>query len=144
MAKTYFFLLTYKSERIPPDGRYPYTLAYSVLFLLKQLIREYGSIDEISGIDFQRIGYIKENLQRETVGKAGRFDCADQRTAHSGLFRQLLLRKTTQLPQGCDSYSQLDKSVTVLERYLFAHIGPPHIRFYIIILFDDLFRRIRQ
>ena len=46
-------------------------MAYSVLFLLKQLIREYGSIDEICGIDFQSSSYIKENLQRETVGKAG-------------------------------------------------------------------------
>ena len=63
-------------------------MEYSALFLLKQLIREYGSIDEISGIDFQRIGYIKENLQRETVGKSGGFDCTDQRAAHSGLLRQ--------------------------------------------------------
>ena len=75
-------------KRIPPYGRYPYTLAYSVLFLFKQLIREYGSIDQISGIDFQSIGYIEEYLQRETVGKAGSFDCADQRPAHSGLLRQ--------------------------------------------------------
>lgn len=67
---------------------YPYTLAYSVLFLLKQLIREYGSIDLIREIDFQRIGYIEENLQRETVGKSGGFDSADQRSTHSGLLRQ--------------------------------------------------------
>ena len=63
-------------------------MEYSVLFLLQQLIREYGSIDEISGINLQHIGYIKETLQRETVGKAGCFDCADQRPAHSGLLRQ--------------------------------------------------------
>ena len=63
-------------------------MAYSVLFLLKQLIREYGSIDQVCGIDFQRIGYIEENLQRETVGKSGGFDCTDQRPAHSGLLRQ--------------------------------------------------------
>ena len=63
-------------------------MEYSVLFLLQQLIREYGSIDQISWIDFQSIGYIEENLQRETVGKAGGFDCADQRPAHSGLLRQ--------------------------------------------------------
>ena len=63
-------------------------MAYSVLFLFKQLIREYGSIDQVCRIDFQRIGYIKENLQRETVGKSGCFDCADQRAAHSDLLRQ--------------------------------------------------------
>ena len=63
-------------------------MAYSVLFLFKQLIREYGSIDQVCRIDFQRIGYIKENLQQETVGKAGGFDCADQRPAHSGHLRQ--------------------------------------------------------
>ena len=88
MAKTYNFFLYYKTERIPPEGRYPYTLAYSVLLLLQQLIREYGNIDQISGIDFQRIGYIKETLQRESVGKARGFDCADQRPSHSGLLRQ--------------------------------------------------------
>ena len=66
----------------------PLHLCIFILFLLQQLIREYGSIDQVSGIDFQIIGNVKENLQRETVGKAGGFDCADQRTAHSGLFRQ--------------------------------------------------------
>mgnify|MGYP003293694695 CR=1 FL=1 len=34
-------------------------------------------VDLIREIDFQRIGYIEENLQRETVGKSGGFDCAD-------------------------------------------------------------------
>ena len=63
-------------------------MAYSFLFLLQQLIREYGRIDEISGIDFQSIGYIKETLQRESVDKARGFDCTDQRAAHSGLLRQ--------------------------------------------------------
>ena len=82
-----FSRLTYKAKRIPPDGKYPYISVCSGLFLLQQLIWEYGSIDQICGIDFQRIGYIKENLQRETVGKAGCFDCADQRPAHSGLLR---------------------------------------------------------
>ena len=49
-------------------------MAYTVLFLLQQLIRKYGSIDQVCGIDFQRIGYIEENLQRETAGKSGGFD----------------------------------------------------------------------
>ena len=71
-----------------PGRGYPFTLAYSVLFILQQLIREYGSIDQVSGINFQSIGYTKENLQRESVGKAGGFDCADQRPAHSSPLRQ--------------------------------------------------------
>ncbi len=37
-------------------------MEYSVIFLLQQLIREYGSIDEISGSDFQGIGYTVRHI----------------------------------------------------------------------------------
>ena len=51
-----------------------------------------SGIDKIGRIDLQRIGNIKEYIEREPVGHVRRFDRADKGAADAGSFRQLLLR----------------------------------------------------
>ena len=41
-------------------------------------VREYGSVDKVSGIDLQRIGNIEEHIQREAVSHVRRFNRADE------------------------------------------------------------------
>ena len=100
------------------------TQSEAVLWLFSasnNFIREYRSIDQVSRIYLQGIGNVKEYFQRKRTGDARRFNRADVRPTNIRSFCLLLLGESSHLAKRRNSYTQLDKSISIFELCLLAH-----------------------